>query len=105
MEEEEGYVTSKRGVNRHRIGQDIGLSYTAVLMIAKHDEDQGIGGLEIGAAPVTYVMEVRGKIVAEFSVINRSKTKWRIIDGNFYHEQLIEFIDALIQQVGSIRGN
>ncbi|MGC9225608.1 MAG: helix-turn-helix domain-containing protein, partial [Terracidiphilus sp.] len=38
----------KRGVNRHRIAQDVGLSYTAVRMIVKRYEDQGMGGLEIG---------------------------------------------------------
>jgi transposase len=37
----------KRGVNRHRIAQEVGLSYTAVRMIVKRYEDQGIRGLDI----------------------------------------------------------
>lgn len=48
---------------------------------------------------------MRQKLLLIFSVTNRSKTKWRIIDGNFNHEQVIEFFHAFIQQVGSIRGN
>jgi transposase len=38
----------KRGVNRHRIAQAVGLSYTAVRMIVKRYEDQGKRGLDIG---------------------------------------------------------
>jgi transposase len=38
----------KRGVNRHQISQEVGLSYTAVRMIVKLYEEQGIRGLEIG---------------------------------------------------------
>jgi transposase len=37
-----------RGVNRHQIAQEVGLSYTAVRMIVKRYEDQGIRGLDIG---------------------------------------------------------
>jgi len=37
----------KRGVNRHRIAHEVGLSYTAVRMIVKRYEDQGIRGLDI----------------------------------------------------------
>ncbi len=37
-----------RGVNRHRIAQEVGLSYTAVRLIVQHYEDQGIRGLDIG---------------------------------------------------------
>jgi transposase len=38
----------RRGVNRHRIAQEVGLSYTAVRLIVKRYEDQGIRGLDIG---------------------------------------------------------
>ena len=38
----------KRGVNRHRIAQQVGLSYTAVRMIVKRYEEQGVRGLDMG---------------------------------------------------------
>jgi transposase len=38
----------KRGVNRHRIAQQVGLSYTAVRMIVRRYEEQGTRGLDIG---------------------------------------------------------
>ena len=38
----------KRGVNRHQIAQQVGLSYTAVRMVAKRYEEQGMKGLGIG---------------------------------------------------------
>jgi transposase len=38
----------KRGVNRHRIAQQVGLSYTAVRMIVNRYQDQGMGGLASG---------------------------------------------------------
>ena len=38
----------QRGVNRHRIAQQVGLSYTAVRMIVRRYEEQGARGLAIG---------------------------------------------------------
>ncbi|MDE3149616.1 MAG: IS630 family transposase [Acidobacteriota bacterium] len=38
----------KRGVNRHRIAQQVGLSYTAVRMIVRRYEEQGARGLDMG---------------------------------------------------------
>ena len=37
-----------RGVNRHRIARQVGLSYTAVRMIVKRYEEQGIRGIDTG---------------------------------------------------------
>lgn len=38
----------KRGVNRHQIAHEVGLSYTAVRMIALRYEEQGMRGLDMG---------------------------------------------------------
>jgi transposase len=51
--------------------------------------------------PVAYVVGgTRQKLSMISTVTNQGKTSWMIIDGNFNHERLIEFIEALIKQAG-----
>ena len=42
----------------------------------------------------------RQKLSMISTVTNHGKTSWMIIDGNFNHERLIEFLKALIKQTG-----
>lgn len=51
-----------------------------------------------GQTPVTKVVGgTRQKLSMISTVTNQGKTRWQIIDGNFNHEKLIEFFEALIQ--------
>jgi len=51
--------------------------------------------------PVAYVVGgTRQKLSMISTVTNQGKASWMIIDGNFNHERLIEFFQALIQQAG-----
>jgi transposase len=54
-----------------------------------------------GDTPVAYVVGgTRQKLSMISTVTNQGKTSWMIIDGNFNHERLIEFLKALIKQAG-----
>jgi transposase len=54
-----------------------------------------------GDTPVAYVVGgTRQKLSMISTVTNHGKTSWMIIDGNFNHERLIEFLKALIKQTG-----
>jgi len=54
-----------------------------------------------GKTPVAYVVGgTRQKLLMISTVTNQGKTSWMVIDGNFNHERLIEFFEALIQQAG-----
>ena len=54
-----------------------------------------------GDTPVAYVVGgTRQKLSMISTVTNYGKTSWMIIDGNFNHERLIEFLKALIKQTG-----
>ena len=62
---------------------------------------RGGGYAPKGETPVAYVVGgTRQKLSMISSVTNRGNTSWMIIDGNFNHERLIEFFQALIQQAG-----
>ncbi len=51
-----------------------------------------------GQTPVTRVVGgTRQKLSMISTVTNQGKTRWQIIDGNFNHEKLIEFFEALIK--------
>ncbi len=62
---------------------------------------RGRGYAPKGETPVAYVVGgTRQKLSMISTVTNQGKTSWMIIDGNFNHERLIEFFQALIQQAG-----
>ena len=62
---------------------------------------RGCGYALKGDTPVAYVVGgTRQKLSMISSVTNQGKTSWMIVDGNFNHERLIEFFEALIQQAG-----
>lgn len=51
-----------------------------------------------GNTPVVRVVGgTRQKLSMISTVTNQGKTRWQIIDGNFNHEKLIEFFEALLQ--------
>lgn len=51
-----------------------------------------------GQTPVAKVVGgTRQKLSMMSTVTNQGKTRWQIIDGNFNHERLIEFFEALIE--------
>lgn len=51
-----------------------------------------------GKTPVVKVVGgTRHKLSMISTVTNQGKTRWQIIDGNFNHERLIEFFEALIK--------
>lgn len=51
-----------------------------------------------GKTPVARVVGgTRQKLSMISTVTNQGKTRWQIIDGNFNHEKLIEFFEALIK--------
>jgi hypothetical protein len=53
-----------------------------------------------GGTPVAYVVGgTRQKLSMISTVTNHGKTSWMIIDGNFNHERLIDFLKALIRHV------
>jgi len=54
-----------------------------------------------GKTPVAYVVGgTRQRLSMISTVTNQGKTCWMIIDGNFNHERMIEFLEALVRQVG-----
>jgi transposase len=60
---------------------------------------RGRGYSPKGETPVAYVVgKNREKLSMISTVTNQGKTSWMIIDGNFKHESLIEFFEALIKQ-------
>jgi transposase len=62
---------------------------------------RGRGFAPRGRTPVARVVGgTRQRLSMISTVSNRGKTCWQIIDGNFNHERLIEFLEALIKQVG-----
>lgn len=62
---------------------------------------RGRGYAPKGKTPVTRVVDgTRQKLSMISTVTNQGKTCWEIIDGNFNHERLIEFLKALIKQAG-----
>lgn len=62
---------------------------------------RGRGYTPKGEKAVAYVGGgTRQKLSMISTVTNQGKTRWMIIDGNFYHLRLIEFFDALIKQAG-----
>lgn len=51
-----------------------------------------------GHTPVAKVVaSTRQKLSMISTVTNQGKTRWQIIDGNFNHERLIEFLESLIE--------
>jgi hypothetical protein len=62
---------------------------------------RGRGYAPKGDTPVAYVVSgTRQKLSMISTVTNQGKTSWMIIDGNFNHRRLIEFLEALIKQAG-----
>jgi len=62
---------------------------------------RGRGYAPKGKTPVARVVGgTRQKLSMISTVTNQGKACWEIIDGNFNHERLIEFLKALIQQAG-----
>src|ERR1019366_349151 len=62
---------------------------------------RGRGFAPKGQTPIARVVGgTRQKLSMISTVTNQGKTCWEIIDGNFNHERLIEFLKALIQQAG-----
>jgi transposase len=62
---------------------------------------RGRGFAPKGQTPVARVVGgTRRKLSMISTVTNQGKTCWEIIDGNFNHERLIEFLKALIKQAG-----
>lgn len=62
---------------------------------------RGRGFAPRGQTPVARVVGgTRQKLSMISTVTNQGKTCWQIIDGNFNHERLIEFLLALIKQAG-----
>ena len=62
---------------------------------------RGRGYAPKGETPVVRVVGgTRQKLSMISTVTNQGKTSWMIIDGNFNHERLIEFFEALIKQAG-----
>ena len=62
---------------------------------------RGRGYAPKGETPVARVVGgTRQKLSMISTVTNQGKTSWMIIDGNFNHERLIEFFEALIKQAG-----
>jgi transposase len=62
---------------------------------------RGRGFAPRGQTPIARVVGgTRQKLSMISTVTNQGKTCWQIIDGNFNHERLIEFLKALIQQAG-----
>lgn len=62
---------------------------------------RGRGFAPRGQTPVACVVGgTRQKLSMISTVTNQGKTCWQIIDGNFNHERLIEFLQLLIQQAG-----
>jgi len=62
---------------------------------------RGRGFAPQGTTPVAYVVGgTRQKLSMISSVNNQGKASWMIIDGNFHHERWIEFLKALVKQVG-----
>ena len=62
---------------------------------------RGRGYAPKGKTPVARVVGgTRQKLSMISTVTNQGKACWEIIDGNFNHERLIEFLKALIKQAG-----
>jgi transposase len=62
---------------------------------------RGRGYAPKGKTPIARVVGgTRQKLSMISTVTNQGKTCWQIIDGNFNHERLIEFMRALIKQAG-----
>ena len=62
---------------------------------------RGRGYAPKGKTPVAHVVGgTRQKLSMISTVTNQGKACWEIIDGNFNHERLIEFLKALIKQAG-----
>jgi len=62
---------------------------------------RGRGFAPRGQTPVARVVGgTRQKLSMISTVTNQGKTCWQIIDGNFNHQRLIEFLMALIKQAG-----
>ena len=62
---------------------------------------RGRGYAPRGETPVAYVVGgTREKLSMISTVTNQGKTSWMMIDGNFNHERLIEFFQALTRQAG-----
>jgi transposase len=62
---------------------------------------RGRGFAPRGHTPVACVVGgTRQKLSMISTVTNRGKTCWQIVDGNFNHERLIEFLQLLTKQAG-----
>jgi len=62
---------------------------------------RGRGFAPKGQTPIARVVGgTRQKLSMISTVTNQGKTCWEIIDGNFNHQRLIEFLKALIKQAG-----
>jgi transposase len=62
---------------------------------------RGRGFAPKGQTPIARVVGgTRQKLSMISTVTNQGKTCWEIVDGNFNHERLIEFLKALIKQAG-----
>jgi len=62
---------------------------------------RGRGFAPKGETPVARVVGgTRQKLSMISTVTNQGKTSWMIVDGNFNHERLIEFFEAVIKQTG-----
>jgi len=62
---------------------------------------RGRGFAPRGQTPVARVVGgTRQKLSMISTVTNQGKTCWEIVDGNFNHERLIEFLKALVKQAG-----
>jgi len=62
---------------------------------------RGRGFAPKGQTPIARVVGgTRQKLSMISTVTNQGKTCWEIVDGNFNHERLIDFLRALIKQAG-----
>lgn len=62
---------------------------------------RGRGFAPRGQTPIARVVGgTRQKLSMISTVTNQGKTCWEIIDGNFNHERLIDFLKALVKQAG-----
>lgn len=102
--------------NPQAIRQWLDESYPAIAQRAKTEDAEihwgdetalvnsdvrGRGYAPKGQTPVAHVVGgTRQKLSMISTVTNQGKTCWQIIDGNFNHERLIEFLKALVKQAG-----
>ena len=61
---------------------------------------RGRGFAPKGKTPVAYAPGTRQRLSMIATVTNKGSTRWRIIDGNFDSERLIDFLAALVKDVG-----